>query len=54
MTQTRMTEIRQMLEACEDVDATDWDAEKTSIVAELLAAFINKLACSASNALSTD
>jgi hypothetical protein len=38
MTAERIKEIRQMLEACHETDATDWDAEKTGVVAELLTA----------------
>jgi hypothetical protein len=37
MTQERLTEIKQMLEAWNETDANAGDAEKTTVIGELLA-----------------
>ena len=39
MTAERLQKIRQLLEACRDVDATALDLEKSGMLAELLAEF---------------
>jgi len=54
MTQERMKQIEQMLEAWRETDANDFDAEKSSVVAELLALVINKPDWVASSASSAD
>ena len=50
MTQQRLQDIHQMLEACKEVDATDWDAEKTAVMGELLAEVANASDCATSDA----
>ena len=54
MTQERLQEIRQMLEAWRETDNRYSDSEKTSVVAELLDEGAKTAERSASNTASTD
>ena len=54
MTAERIKEIGQMLEAWRETDANQLDAEKTSVVEELLVTAINRADCGVSNAASAD